>query len=207
MSVLTQKFLARVVTRRIANDLRARGLTAGASVTSGGGLAIVQAWTPTRGESDDRSFIAEVRWWESKPGGELRFGVDFDPRPGRVEDEEVRRAAHELARSMDAAIDYDGLKGHLAEEQPELVQLLRREKRCRPAAKGDWEQVILHGFAGTRLPDGSKNNRTKTRPDFYGDGALRHEAIVDIDFGQASGLDLTDLIDATLRYLREQQPL
>ncbi|WP_156479224.1 hypothetical protein [Kocuria palustris] len=92
----------------------------------------------------------------------------------------------------------------LEKEQPELARLLRREKRCRPAAKGDWEQVILHGFAGTQLPD---DNRTKTRPDFYGDGALRHEAIVDIDFRQASGLNLTDLIDATLRYLRDQQPL
>lgn len=36
MSNQTQKFLARVATRRIAKDLRDRGRTAGAHVTSGG---------------------------------------------------------------------------------------------------------------------------------------------------------------------------
>ena len=61
-------------------------------------MPLVQAWTPVRGEGPDRSFIAEIRWWETKPGGELRFGVDFDPRPGQAEDEEVRRAAYELAQ-------------------------------------------------------------------------------------------------------------
>lgn len=207
MSALTQKFLARVVTRRVAKDLRDRGRTAEAHVTNGGGLAMVQSWTPIRDENEDRSFIAEIRWRELRPGGELRFGVDFDPRPGRGEDEEVRRAAYSLARTMDAAIDYASLKAHLAEKRPELAQLLHREKRCRPEAKGDWERVIAHGFRDARLPDGSANNRTKTWPDFYGDGALRHEAIADIDFGQAAALDLIELIDATLRFLSSQQPL
>lgn len=206
MSTLTQKFLARVVTRRIAKDLGDRGRAAWATVTNGGGLAIVQSWTPIRGRSDDRSFIAEIRWRESKSGGELRFGVDFDPQPGSEEDEEVRRASYDLARSMDAAIDFVSLKMHLTERRPDLAQLLHRERRCRPDAKGDWEQVIVHGFAGAQLPDGSKNDRTKTTPDFYGDGALRHEAIVDIDFGQASALDLTDLLDGTLGYLSARQP-
>jgi hypothetical protein len=46
LSALTQKFLARVVTRRVAQDLRVRGRLASAGVTSGGGLPLVQGWTP-----------------------------------------------------------------------------------------------------------------------------------------------------------------
>lgn len=79
---LKQKFLARVVTRRLVKELQGRGRLAFAGVTSGGGLPIIQAWAPIRGEGEDRTFIAEVRWRDNKPGGELRFGVDFDPRPG-----------------------------------------------------------------------------------------------------------------------------
>lgn len=206
MSTLTQKFLARVVTRRMAKELRNRGRTTWAGVLKGGGLAIVQSWTPIRDESPDRSFIAEIRWWDSKPGGELRFGIDFSPRPGSDEDEEVRRAAYDLAHSMDDAIDYAGLKAQLTKNNPELAQLLHRDKPCRPKAKGHWEQVIVHGFHGARLPDGSVNNRRKTKPDFYGDGTLRHEAIANIDFGRASAVDLIELIDATLCYLRTRQP-
>jgi len=122
LSALTQKFLARVVTRRVAQDLRVRGRSALAGVTSGGGLPLVQGWTPVRGEGPDRTFIAEIRWWETKPGGELRFGVDFDPRPGQAEDEEVRRAAYELARSMDTDINYTTLKGQIAQERPDLAE-------------------------------------------------------------------------------------
>jgi hypothetical protein len=61
LSVLNQKFLGRVVTRRIARDLKARGRLASAGVTSGGGLPLVQGWTPVRGGENDRTFIAEVR--------------------------------------------------------------------------------------------------------------------------------------------------
>jgi hypothetical protein len=206
LSALTQKFLARVVTRRVEQDLRARGRSAWAGVTSGGGLPLVQAWSPVRGEGPDRSFIAEIRWWEAKPGGELRFGVDFGPRPGQAEDKEVRRAAYELARSMDTDIDYAGLKGQVAEERPDLAELLQREKSSRPEAKGDWERVIVHGFKGSPLPDGRPNNRRRTSPDFYGDGALRFQAIAEVDFERASARDLTDLIDFTLTYLSSRQP-
>ena len=218
ISALTQKFLARVVTRRIERDLdeigkdldeedrKDRRRWARAMVTSGGGRPIVECWTPIRDESYDRSFIAEIRWSETMPVGELRFGVDFDPRPDSVEDEEVRRAAYDLARSMDAAIDYEGLNAYLTEEEPELVKLVSGKGRGRPDATGDFERVIVHGFAGAPLADGSTNNRTKTHPDFLGDGACRHEASATIDFGQASALDLIELIDATLRYLSSQQP-
>lgn len=206
LSSLNQKFLGRVVTRRIASDLRERGRLAGAGVTSGGGLPLVQAWTPVRDEGQDRTFIAEIRWWETKPGGELRFGVDFDPRPGQTEDEEVRRAAYDLARAMDGVIDSAPLESFFAAERPELAGLLRRERPSRPRAKGDWEQIILHGFNGAPLVDGKKNNRTRTKPDFYGDGALRFQAIVDVDFELASAIDSIELIDTTLGYLVSHQP-
>ena len=51
-----------------------------------------------------------------------------------------------------------------------------------------------------------KNNRRQTTPGFYGDGALRFEATVGIDFEHASALDLIVLIDATLEYLSSNQP-
>lgn len=206
LSALNQKFLARVVTRRISRDLEVRGRLASAGVTSGGGLSLVQGWTPVRGEGADRAFIAEVRWWESKQGGELRFGVDFEPRPGQDEDEEIRRAAYELARRMDAVIEHRGLVRHLAEVRPDLAGLLRRDKPSRPQAKGDWEQVILHGFRGAPLPGGGRNNRRLTSPDFFGDRALRFEAISGINFDEASARDITDLVDCTLDYLAARQP-
>ena len=76
------------------------------------------------------------------------------PRPGQTEDEDVRRAACELARSMDTDIDYARLKGQIAEERPDLAEFLHREKPSRPKAKGDWERVIVHGFKGSPLPGG-----------------------------------------------------
>ncbi|MFC9935453.1 hypothetical protein [Glutamicibacter sp. NPDC127525] len=207
LSVLGEKFLARVVTRRIALDLRATGNWAWAGVTSGGGLPIVQAWTPIRGETIDRAFIAEIRWSSNRFRGELRFGVDFDPRPQQSEDEEVRRAAYDLAHSMDAIINYKCLEDHLAEVQPGLIDLLVPKRGSgRPEAKGDWEDVIKHGFKGSFMGNGKKNNRRRTTPGFYGDGALRFEAAVDVDFEHASALDLIVLIDATLEYLGSNQP-
>lgn len=206
LSALNQKFLARVVTRRIAQDLRARDLWAFAGVTSGGGLPLVQAWTPIRGEGKNRTFMAEIRWWETKSGGELRFGVDFDPRPDDEEDEEVRRAAYDLARSMDVEIEYVSLREHLSQVRPDLAELLRRDKPSRPKARGDWDQVVTHGFRGAPLANGKKNNRRATSPDFFGDGTLRFQAIAEVNFDRASARDLTDLIDSTLEYLSSNQP-
>lgn len=199
LQTLNQKLVARVVTRRIAKDLIARDRLATAGVTAGGGLPLIQSWVPIRGEAQDRAFIAEVRWWETRPGGELRFGVDFDPRPDKTEDEEVRRAAFDLATSMSEWLEYASLRDHLAAERPELASLLRRTRSSRPASRGDWEHVIVHGFE-------HKNNRNQTRPEFYGDGTMRFQAIAEVDFGEASAADLTDLLDCTLRYLASQQP-
>lgn len=206
LSVLNQKFLARVVTRRIAQDLRDRDRSTWAGVTSGGGLPLVQSWTPVRGERDNRAFMAEIRWWETKTGGELRFGVDFQPRSEQGEDEELRRAAYGLARSMATDIEFTSLRSHLSESRPDLAELLRRDKPSRPKAKGDWERVMVHGFVGAPLEGGKKNNRRQTSPDFFGDGALRFQAIAEVDFVRASARDLADLIDATLGYLSSRQP-
>lgn len=206
LSDLDQKFLGRVVSRRLAADLREQGLLASAGVTSGGGLPLLQAWTPIRDETEDRCFMAEVRWWATKPGGELRFGVDFEPRPGHKEDEEVRRAAFALAQSMDDVIGSVPLLAYLGERHPDLARFASRARDGRPSAKGDWERVIRHGFKGSPLPDGSSNNRRRTTPGFYGDGTLRFQAIVELDFTQATGPQLLDLISETLTYLRARQP-
>lgn len=204
---LDQKFLARVVTRRVAEDLQARGWRTSAAVTAGGGLPVVRGRTPIRGETEDRSFMAEVRWWETRPGAELRFGVDFEPRSGEKENESVRRAAFDLATSMAVSLEYVSLRDYIAGQDPELALLLSRTRASRPQARGDWESVIVHGFAGAPLEDGRKNNRNRTRPIFYGDGTLRFQAIVEIDFDKASARDLTDLLDYTLGYLAARQPV
>jgi hypothetical protein len=82
----------------------------------------------------------------------------------------------------------------------------RRNERGRPSAKGDWERVVIHGFRGAPLPGGKANNRRRTSPDFFGDGALRFQASVEIDFDRASACDVTDLIDCVLSYLVVYQP-
>lgn len=200
VEVVGQKFLARVLSRRIATDLRERGRMAHAGVARGGGVPLVEAWVPIRGEGDDRCFIAEVRWQE-KPGGALRFGVDFVPRPGRSEDEEVRRAAYDLACSMEDSIHHSAVHAALVETRPDLAGALRREKSSRPAARGNWEQVIQHGFKQATL-----NRDGPIRPAFYRDGALRFQAISDIDFSAVSAVDLVDLIDLTLEHLAANEP-
>lgn len=207
LTALDEKFLARVVTRRIALDLSAAGRWAKAGVTSGGGLPIIQAWTPIRGETIDRAFIAEIRWNSNRLRGELRFGVDFDPRPQQSEDEEVRRAAYDLAHNMDAVITCNSLEDHLAELHPDLLDLLVRQSGTgRPEIKGDWESVIKHGFKDSPLSNGKKNSRRQTTPGFYGDGTLRFEATVDVDFKHTSARDLIILLNATLEYLSSNQP-
>jgi hypothetical protein len=107
---------------------------------------------------------------------------------------------------MDSFIGFSAIKTHLANANPRLAELLDRKTMARPTGKGDWEQVILHGFAGAVLPGGKKNTRRSTQPAFYGDGALRFQAIVDVDFLKAGGRDVTELLDATLAYLVEKQP-
>lgn len=107
---------------------------------------------------------------------------------------------------MTAHIDFPALQDHLGHLRPDLSELLRRDRPSRPKAKGDWERVVTHGFSGAPLKKGKKNSRRATSPAFFGDGALRFEAIAEIDFQRASALDVTDLIDSTLEYLSLRQP-
>lgn len=72
-----------------------------------------------------------------------------------------------------------------------------------PRATG---QVIVHGMKGVRLEGRKTNNRRTVTPGFFGDGVLRFQAIVDIDFERASALDLTDMLDETLSYLSSREP-
>ncbi|NWL32663.1 hypothetical protein DM791_07060 [Paenarthrobacter nitroguajacolicus] len=206
LNILTQKFLARVLTRRIAADLRSRGRLSKADVASGGGLPLIQAWTPIRGEDEYRCFMAEVRWQQNNQGGKLRFGVDFGNRPGEPENEEIRRTAHELSQSMDTHIDFPALKRYMNVAHPQLAGLLTQDGVSRPVAKGDWEQVVRYGFAGTSAANGKKNSRQQTTPAFFGDSTLRFQATADVDFGNANGQDIVNLLDATLSYLSDRQP-
>lgn len=206
LASLRQKFLARVVTRRIALDLRERGVSASASVTSGGGLALVQGWVPVRNADYNRTFTAEVRWQSTGVGGELRFGIDFEPLPGHDEDMQLRKSAFELACDMDSSIDVTGFVDHVTEVQPGLSPLLFLNGPGRPDPRGDWQRVIEHGFSGAPLPGGKRNTRRTTTPGFFGDGALRFQAKLGIDFERASAQDVTDVIVCALDYLSDHQP-
>ncbi|MEV4954025.1 hypothetical protein [Paenarthrobacter nitroguajacolicus] len=204
LNVLTQKFLARVFSRRIAMDLRNWRPATYARINDGGWLRFIKSWQVIRGEDAGGYFMAELPWG-SKPGGELRFGVNFAVPVGKTESKELRRAAYDLACNLDSHISFLAFKEHLEDVDPRLG-LLECKKSSRLTAKGDWEHVVRHGFAGADLPDGKKNNRRRTRPAFYGDGALRFQAMIDVDFGSACGQDIEDLLDATLTYLAERQP-
>lgn len=164
---------------------------------------MVQAWTSVGNSNVDEDFIAELRWDQSGLI-ELRFGVDFSSSSGSPEDEETRLAAYNMARSMDSKIEIEPLRDYLASVHPPLDALLQAGSLSRPVAKGNWEQVIRRGFAGAPLEGGKKNSRSRTTPNFYGDGALRFEAKTLINKEKANGHDLIDLVDATLKYLRSQ---
>lgn len=206
ISSIRQKSLARIVSRRMASDLKERGRLVYAGVASGGGVPLVQAWAPIHGEGDERCFMAEVRWRQNHPVGELRFGIDFGPRPGQKEDIEDRRAAHDLAVSMEQDLEAEALQKYLDAMNPRLAKAIQSARRSRPEAKGDWEQVIEYGFANLPKVGNRKANRRQVRPAFYGDGALRFQAMVTLDFTQLSALEIVELLDSSLTYLLERQP-
>lgn len=203
LSAINHKFLARLVTRRIRDDLKERrpDWVTHDGVTSGGGLALVQAQAPINGDTN-RCLQAEMRWWETKIGGELRFGVDFDLPDSAA----ARREAYDLARSMESIIDTAVLLKTLATNHPAIVAVLDRKGTGRPLAKGDWELVVDKGFQNLSNPDGVAGNRRSIKPDFYGDGTQRYQAICGIDFARASARDVVEAIDVTLHYLERHVP-
>ncbi|WP_203338759.1 hypothetical protein [Nocardioides limicola] len=198
---IRHKFLARVVSRHIADEVAQRGWESGAGVTSGGGLAIVQAWAHIRGD-EHRCFIAEVRWWEDMGGGELRLGVDYH----LPETRESRAETWELATDMEADIRIDALRAALLAHHPALAQLVVSTGSGRPVTRGDWLTVVELGFRAKDNPDGVKGNRRNHNPGFVGDGTQRYEAVSPLDFTKASAPDLVELIDACLKYLCNRLP-
>lgn len=206
LSRIREKSLTRVVTRRIAVDLRERGLLTYAGVTDGGGLPIVRAWTPIRNEEQDRCFIAEVRWRQNHPVGEFRFGIDFNPRPGFPEDEAVRRDAYELAQTMDSVLYPEALQAYLQSVDPHTADLVQLTQRPRPKARGNWQDIIQYGFQNVPRTSSRKPTRLQIRPEFYGDGALSFQTMTDLDFTRINASDIIELLAATLTYLVKHQP-
>ena len=196
LSALTQKFLARLVSRRIAAALGERDINARAEVASGGGRAIVQAWANVPGEPKGY-FMADVRWRESRNTGELRFGIDFEV----PDDRDTRRAAYALAQRLDLVLTADKLFAYLENAHPHLMGLLTRNKRDRPAGHALWTEVVELGFKSADNPGGVDGSRTTIQPAFYGDRTLRYQAIVNVDFSTATGADVINLIEQVLAYL------
>lgn len=195
------KFLARVVSRQIVDRLMQLGWLGYAGVTSGGGLAIAQAWAPVGGDRD-RCLIVEARWWEGMSGGELRIGVDYslpESRAARVE-------AWGLTTSMSDAINVSALRGHLESSNTDLARLLTISGSGRPNSNCDWNEVVRRGFKSSNNPDGVEGNRRSIRPDFRGDGTQRFEALSPLDFTLATAADLVALMDLSLRYLVHHLP-
>lgn len=206
LSSIREKSLARVVSRRIAIDLRERGRLAYAGIARGGGVPVVQARTPIHEKLEGQCFIAEVRWRQDHPLGELRFGIDFVPRPGHMEDEKLRRTAHNLAVSMEEELEFDALHDYLQDVEPHLASSLARRRRTRPEARGDWEKVIQQGLENIPRENGKKLSRRHVRPVFYGDGTLRFQAMTNLDFTKIDAREVIELLDLTLVYLMGGRP-
>lgn len=198
---ISQKFLAVVITRRIAAELERRGLVAWAGVTSGsGGLAIVQAWAPLQDDLD-RCLIAEVRWHEGMQAGEIRIGIDYS----LPESREARAEVWEMAKAMEGSIRIDALHAYLGGKHPQLGDLLLRIGPGRkPANDGAWGPVIDRGFKSTGNPDGVLGGRQQNNPGFVGDGTQRFEAVSKLDYSRATATDLIELIEASLGFLQSQ---
>lgn len=196
---ISQKFLAVVITRRIAAELEQRGLVTWAGVTSGsGGLAIVQAWAPIQDDLD-RCFIAEVRWHEGMQAGEIRLGVDYS----LPETREARAEVWEMAKAMEGSIRIDALRAYLDGKHHQLGDLLLGTGLGRkPADDSAWGPVIDRGFKSTGNPDGVIGGRLQNNPGFVGDGTQRFEAVSKLDYSRATATDLIELIEASLGFLQ-----
>lgn len=209
LDVLPSKFLARVASREIARRLSSGRSTAvdlsESGVTSGGGLALVQAWTELHGDPY-RCLLAEVRWKQfgQRLGAELRFGVDFWDE--ERETRESREAAWRLARAMSGAITADALRAHFAVHLPEQVVALRPGRSSRSEPVPTWGDVVDRGFASPTNPGGVPGNRRSLRCGFVGDGTRRFEEAVTLDTSTVTAGDLVDLIRATLDHLVAHLP-
>lgn len=193
LSQISQPFLGRVVTRVLREPVCDAGAeSALASVTSGGGNAILMAWLPVEGDDLSRSYIAEVRWKPVSEEMSLRFGLDYGD-----DGEEARTALWARAQAMNDVIRADRFTEQLAERDPELARLLKAKGSGRPNPKGDWEHVIRDGWSGAAVKG--------RNPGFWRDRAHRLEASASVDLSHASGPDVVALLWSALKYLSEAE--
>lgn len=190
LSTIEEPFLARILTRALRTQWRERGADrVWADVTSGGGNALLQAFTSIPGEEQGREFIAEVRWNLAKQTMDLRFGLDF---PSGSQHE--RAAIWEVATRMDDVIRADRFIEHLEQDQSELAELVTSRGSGRPRAKGDWSEIVERGF--------NRGDAKLFNPGFYRDKDTRLEATARVDLEHAVAEDLADLLRSALSYLK-----
>ena len=192
LASISEPFLGRVLTRALVPAVRSAGAEwVYTGVTSGGGNALLQSWRTFPNRPAEHCAIAEVRWQPARQIMDLRFGVDVDD-----EGNEARDAAWQLATALDSVIRANKFAAHLRTIDPERADLLIRARGAgRPAAKGDWGEIVHKGF---ERGDGSRYN-----PGFYRDGDTRFEASLRIDTSLATGPDVVALLGHALDYLAE----
>ena len=207
---LREKFLAVLVSRRLAHDVRRRGWLSLAGLSSGSsGLALVQGFAPLNGD-EDRRLIAEIRWVEGLRRINFRLGIDF----WTEETRDTRAEAWSLAKKMSDSICIDSFRRHLERARPDLGPLVTfRGGGGRSVPDDDcWLPVVERGLKSKSNPDGVpgpkgvNGTRSNVKPGFVGDGALRFEASGQISAADVDAIDLLDLIDEGLAYLCWELP-
>jgi len=209
LDTLTEKFLATLVSRRLAREVGHRSWLYIAGRSSGSsGLALVQGFAALNGDAD-RCLIAEARWMEGLHKINIRLGVDFST----VEEPETRAEAWNLAKSMTDAISIEAFRDHLEVVRPDLAALVRSRGRGRSEPNDEiWLPVVERGFKkrdnpeGVQNPKGGNGSRTSIKPGFVGDGTLRFEASGHVKAETVDAVDLCDLIDEALKHLCAELP-
>lgn len=175
----------RIVTRSIRQRLEELGLHAGAGVTTKGGNALIQAWSPIAGTS--LWFISEARF--SRNRAVLRFGID-----GPASGLEVWNAA----KSIDAALRVDSLLSFAAESSHSaLLECVANNGPGRPSSKGDWEAALITW-------DGQKDfaeHFSGLNPGFQRDKAYRLQALGVMNLERTNAALLVEMLSFTLKYL------
>lgn len=186
---IDEPFLARILTRALRERVQVAGAgRAYASVTSGGGNAILQAFSSVSEKTPKREYIAEVRWDLNASTMDFRFGLDY---PWGSQAERAELYAH--AQRLDDAIRVDSFIAHLRSARPGLASLLATRGTGRPTAKGDWGEVVEHGVDLVDIRGRS--------PGFFRDKDFRLEAKSRVDLHRATAADVSALLTEALAYL------
>lgn len=188
---IDEPFLARILTRALRERVQVAGAgRAYASVTSGGGNAMLQAFSSVSEEFPGREYIAEVRWNLNASIMDFRFGLDY-PSGSRAEREELW--AH--AQRLDYPIRVDSFISHLQAARPELAGLLTTQGRGRPDGKGDWGEVVEYVVEFTDMRGRNLG--------FFRDKDTRLEAKSRVDLHRATAADVSALLTEALAYLAD----